>query len=639
MLQIDGSLGEGGGQVIRTAISAAAVLRKNIRIINIRAKRPKPGLQAQHLTSIIAAAKLSNARFTGEFGSTSLTFTFDEDVSKSSSSSHVSPLGGSFEFDIGSAGATTLVLQTVLPILLCAPFLHHSPLTTTITVTGGTAASFAPPVSFFADSFLPQVNEMLRIQHERIPIMPRITVTVAVQRHGFFPVGGGKIILTVTHSPSILDKSDKSSSMSSASSSSLSTSTINPIPPTFDGLVSFHSPLHSSSLLTSPFIAPNNSLIAREIFKALPVIQCNKTSPIRSSFHSSCSAITSTNPSFVSVVPHTYSLLERGELISLSSECLTMNLPIGRDIDVANIQAKYIDKELSSLFNLDSTRQLSSKALSVQGTGKGNVVLIKAQFKNVCSIFSGFSSERGKKDDSYSKEAMQVAQEAINEAKEYLSFDKNSTAAAPIHHHLADQLLLPLTLLGGGSFRYLPKENDKHFSTNCDIIEAFFGKVISTSRTTAETTLYDGVIVTVLSSGTTRLEQHLPLDNRDNEKRHESQHQYEEDKQDDLKVDISSDRFEQVDEGGILKEDRFNQLDDYKSLVDGIKTNTLPLKVEEGQKRKRLGTRRRKKLKRAQAAAQFAKSEIISSGVKGDKKVEIDKDIDEDDDDEEDEKR
>jgi RNA 3'-phosphate cyclase len=636
MLQIDGSLGEGGGQVIRTAISAAAILRKNIRIINIRAKRPKPGLQAQHLTSIIAAAKLSNARFTGEFGSTTLTFTFDEDVKSSSSSlssSHVSPLGGSFEFDIGSAGATTLVLQTVLPILLCAPFLHHSPLTTTITVTGGTAASFAPPVSFFADSFLPQVNEMCRIHHERNPKMPRITVTVAVQRHGFFPVGGGKIILTVTHSPSILDKSSSMSS-SSSSSSSLSTSTIHPIPPTFDGLVSFHSPLHSSSFLTSPFIAPNKSLIAREIFKALPVIQ-SKTSPMRSSFHSSSSAITTPNPSVVSVVPHSYSLLERGKLISLSSECLTMNLPIGRDIDVANIQAKYIDKELSSMLNLDSTCQLSSKALSVQGTGKGNVVMIKAQFTNVCSIFSGFSSERGKKDDSYSKEAMQVAQEAINEAKVYLTFDKNSTGAAPIHHHLADQLLLPLTLLGGGSFRYLPIENDKHFSTNCDIIEAFFGKVISTSKT-AETTLRGGIIVTVISSSTTRTEQHLQLDNLDNDKRHTSQQEY---KQDDLKVDNSNDRFEQLDEC-ILKED--NQL-------NGIKTNTLP----EVQKRKRLGKRRRQKLKKraqAQAAAQLAKSlETISSEVKGDRNVEIDKDIDkdidndddddDDDDDKEDEKR
>ena len=78
MIEIDGSLGEGGGQVIRTAVSIASVLKKNLFIKNIRAGRPKPGLQAQHLTAISAAALLSGGKCSGEFGGTTLTLLFDD---------------------------------------------------------------------------------------------------------------------------------------------------------------------------------------------------------------------------------------------------------------------------------------------------------------------------------------------------------------------------------------------------------------------------------------------------------------------------------------------------------------------------------------------------------------------------------
>ena len=112
MLPIDGSSGEGGGQILRTALALSTVTGKPFRIEKIPAGRPKPGLLRQHLTAVKAAAKISGASITGaELGSGSLTFT----------PGPVNP--GEFAFSVGTAGSATLVLQTVLPALLMA----HAP--------------------------------------------------------------------------------------------------------------------------------------------------------------------------------------------------------------------------------------------------------------------------------------------------------------------------------------------------------------------------------------------------------------------------------------------------------------------------------------------------------------------------------
>jgi RNA 3'-phosphate cyclase len=541
MIEIDGSLGEGGGQVIRTAVSLAAVLKKDLFIKNIRAGRPKPGLQAQHLTAVSAAALLSDAKFTGEFGSTSLTFTHERnkqnDDKKMESSVIYSPLGKRYDFDIGSAGATTLVLQTVLPILLCAPFLGDSPLHTTISVTGGTAASFAPPAIFFSESFLPHVNEMLRLQHERNTSLPRIKVSTVIEKHGLFPLGGGRITMTVTHSHQ-------------------------PIHQTAEGLLP---PLHAVTLL-----APN-SLISREIFKALPVL--HSKSP-KSPPHFTMSSSPSKEVTHESLhgLASSFSLLERGKLVKVSSECMTMNLPIGQETNVANIQAKILDQTLSTI-NGVATHLEPSTCLSVQGSGKGNVVFIKAVYENVCSIFSGFSSERGKKDDLFERGASKVSDEALKAAIPYLSCNNS---AAPVHHFLADQLLLPLALLGGGQYRYLPDESDKHFATNRSVLEIFLGKIVSLKS------VESGVTVDVLmhqshqlmtptsfdESSATSSESHIvPLE---------------------ITSPVSS---------------------DVASSVNIIHS------PEEGLKRKRMGIRRRKKLMKKNAALALLKADVPAAST------------------------
>src|SRR6266404_4043149 len=107
MLKIDGSSGEGGGQILRTALALSAVTGKPCRIEKIRAGRPKPGLLRQHLTAVKAAATISGATVTGaELGSGAVTFTPG------------AVAAGEFAFAIGTAGSATLVLQTVLPALL-----------------------------------------------------------------------------------------------------------------------------------------------------------------------------------------------------------------------------------------------------------------------------------------------------------------------------------------------------------------------------------------------------------------------------------------------------------------------------------------------------------------------------------------
>jgi hypothetical protein len=109
MLTIDGSLGEGGGQILRSALALSVCLRRPFRIVNIRARRPKPGLRPQHLAAVRAAAEISGAHVEGAtIGAKMLTF---EPGAISA---------GAHRFTIGTAGSTMLVLQTVLPALLTA---------------------------------------------------------------------------------------------------------------------------------------------------------------------------------------------------------------------------------------------------------------------------------------------------------------------------------------------------------------------------------------------------------------------------------------------------------------------------------------------------------------------------------------
>jgi len=169
MLTIDGSSGEGGGQILRTSLALSTVTGRPFRIEKIRAGRPKLGLLRQHLTAVKAAATISSATVDGaELGAGAITFT----------PGSVTP--GEFSFAVGTAGSATLVLQTVLPALLTAP----SP--SKLILEGGTHNPMAPPFDFLVKSFLPLINRM------------GPTVTAELERSGFYPAGGGRFSVSIT---------------------------------------------------------------------------------------------------------------------------------------------------------------------------------------------------------------------------------------------------------------------------------------------------------------------------------------------------------------------------------------------------------------------------------------------------------
>ncbi len=174
MIEIDGSEGEGGGQMLRSALSLSMCKQRPFRMVNIRARREKPGLMRQHLTAVRAAAKISAAAVVGdEVGSRELTF-------------RPGPVkAGDYSFSIGTAGSCTLVLQTVLPPLLTASAPSR------IRISGGTHNKGAPPVDFLQRAFLPLLERM----------GPRVSLDLI--QYGFYPRGGGQIVATIDPVPQL----------------------------------------------------------------------------------------------------------------------------------------------------------------------------------------------------------------------------------------------------------------------------------------------------------------------------------------------------------------------------------------------------------------------------------------------------
>ena len=168
MITIDGSQGEGGGQILRSSLALSLVTRRPFTINNIRAGRKKPGLMRQHLTAVNAAMEVGQAKVSGaELHSTALMF----------ESGELRP--GEYHFAVGTAGSATLVLQTVLPALLCA----SGP--STLRLKGGTHNPWAPPFDFLVKAFLPLINRM------------GPTVDATLVRPGFYPAGGGEFHVTI----------------------------------------------------------------------------------------------------------------------------------------------------------------------------------------------------------------------------------------------------------------------------------------------------------------------------------------------------------------------------------------------------------------------------------------------------------
>jgi RNA 3'-terminal phosphate cyclase (ATP) len=169
IITINGAAGEGGGQILRTSLALSLVTGKPFRIVNIRAGRKKPGLLRQHLTAVSAATQIGDAVSDGaEIGSCELVFR-PETIR-----------AGDYRFAIGTAGSTTLVLQTVLPALILAPGPSR------ITLEGGTHNPFAPPYDFLHRTFLPQLNRF----------GPKVEANLV--RPGFYPAGGGCMEIAIT---------------------------------------------------------------------------------------------------------------------------------------------------------------------------------------------------------------------------------------------------------------------------------------------------------------------------------------------------------------------------------------------------------------------------------------------------------
>lgn len=329
-VQLDGSQGEGGGQILRTALSLSALTGRPLAIDRIRAGRRRPGLLRQHLTAVRAAAELSGARVEGDaLGSASLRFTPG------------AVRGGRHRFAIGSAGSACLVCQTVLPILL------HAETPSEIVFEGGTHNPLAPSYDFLAEAFFPLLRRM------------GLTIESEIERHGFYPAGGGRFRLRVEP-----------------------TAALTPI-----------------ELLE---VAPEARVEATAIFSSLP-------------FH-----------------------VAQREL-----DAVRAALPTA-----------------------------SCRPREVRSPGPGNVLSIRiaralvGSDHEVVEICSAYGERR--------KPAERVAQDAIAEARELLVSD------APVGPHLADQLLLPLALAGGGAFRTLaPTE---HTRTNAEVIRRFLDVAIAIER-------------------------------------------------------------------------------------------------------------------------------------------------------------
>ena len=316
-LTIDGSLGEGGGQVLRTALALSLLTGTPFRMHGIRGKRPRPGLMRQHLAAVLAAAEAGHATVEGaDLGSTTLTFEPGE------------LRGGDLHCAVGTAGSTTLVLQAVLPALLTA----SRP--SSLTLEGGTHNPAAPPFEFF--------DRTLR------PVLVRMgaRVTARLERHGFYPAGGGRLRVDVE-----------------------------------------------------------------------PV---GRLSPV--------------------------SLRSRGP-VAIAARALVSGVPVS----VASRELRVVHEQLGVPWT-------ALEVVSVDDSpGPGNVLQLALTSDEATEVVSGFGEKR--------VGAAIVASGACKVARAYLASD------VPVGEHLADQLLVPMAMAGGGVFRTLSPS--RHATTTAEVLGMF----------------------------------------------------------------------------------------------------------------------------------------------------------------------
>ena len=168
LIEIDGSYGEGGGQILRTALAFSAILKRPFTIHHIRSKRKNPGLQAQHLAAVEALSRITEAQTEGvKFGSQKITF-IPRKI-----------LPGDYQFEVRTAGSVTLLLQAVfLPLCLANE-------KSRLTLVGGTHVPWSPSFHYLSEVFLPTLQWM------------GVSAKAIIEKWGFYPKGGGKIQLEI----------------------------------------------------------------------------------------------------------------------------------------------------------------------------------------------------------------------------------------------------------------------------------------------------------------------------------------------------------------------------------------------------------------------------------------------------------
>jgi RNA 3'-terminal phosphate cyclase (ATP) len=318
MIELDGSQGEGGGQVLRTSLSLSMITGQPVRIVNIRANRSKPGLMRQHLVAVQAAAEVCGADISQvQVGAQTLEFKPGR------------IRGGNYTFAIGTAGSSMLVLQTLLPALLYA----DKP--STVTVSGGTHNPKAPPAEFLQRAYGRAMADM------------GAQIDIRLERHGFYPAGGG--IVSATVQP-------------------------------------------CAQLRQIALLAPG----ARRAGYA---------------------------ESFIAAVPYVVAQ---------------------RELDTVGKAMGWSGEQLRP-------RQLPDKH------GPGNALLITLDSEHVTEVFAAFGEK--------SVPAETVAKQAVQDARFYMA------SGAAVSEHLADQLMLPMALAGGGKFTV--DRVSLHARTNADVIAHF----------------------------------------------------------------------------------------------------------------------------------------------------------------------
>lgn len=326
-IRIDGSAGEGGGQILRTSLALSILTGRPLDVHRIRARRKTPGLRNQHLTGVLAAAAICGGEVSGaRVGAAEIAF-------------RPGPLRpGEYVFTVPTAGSALLVLQTVLPPLLVFGGSYR------LVLEGGTHNSMSPPFHFIAGAFLPLLRRM------------GARVTARLERYGFYPAGGGRVVVEVE---------------------------------------------------------PSNGL-----------------SPLR--------------------------LLEAGAIRRREARILICRLPD----HIAEREQKIIRTRLGWPESECHVERVE------HSSGPGNVVMLTVECEHVTEVVTAFC-ERGAR-------AQAVAAAAVDELETYLA------SGAPVGEHLADQLLIPLALAGGGSYRTVSLS--PHSTTNMETIRRFLSVDFTVTR-------------------------------------------------------------------------------------------------------------------------------------------------------------